>query len=352
MGEQMIDMSMQEYPMFSIIVPIYNTERYLKQCLDSLVGQTYKNFEIILVDDGSTDESAKICDLYQDKYENIKVIHKKNRGLVMARKTGIEAAKGKYIGFVDSDDWLDLELLKEIKKTIDEYEPEMISFNVLLEYSNRNEKQPNFIPYGYYDKEAMEERIYPIMLYNKNENFYNFGIYPSVSNKFFARHLIEENHCRDGRITMGEDAACTYASLLAAESIYLMPQFFYHYRQNENSMTNQYDADHFKKYKILLEYLDKVLDDSKYDLKRQKLAHQGFRMKHAILNESKAPVKFLEKRRLLRNKMYQYCFQDTFKKMGKVKTDITSGVFLFLARHQMFGSLLIICEIFKKMHKY
>lgn len=348
----MSDLRKTKDPMFSIIVPIYNTEKYLEQCLESLVGQQYKNYEIILVDDGSTDKSADICDFYQCKYENIKVIHKKNGGLVKARKTGIEAAVGDYIGFVDSDDWVDLNLLAEVKDILDKYNPKIISFNVMLEYSSRQEKQQNSIPDGYYGKRELEEKIYPIMLYNKHENFYNFGVYPSVSNKIFARHLIEENLCRDGRITMGEDAACTYASLLEAESLYMMPQFFYHYRQNEKSMTNQYDGGRFEKYKILLEYLDEVLDDSSYDLKRQKIVHQGFRMKHAILNESKAPAGFLEKRRALRNKMHQYKFQDTFRKMGKVKASITSRVFLFLGRHEMFGSLLIICEIFKKVHKY
>lgn len=348
----MVDLRKATNPMFSIIVPIYNTEKYLEQCLDSLIGQKYKNYEIILVDDGSTDKSADICDFYQSKYENIKVIHKKNGGLVRARKTGIDAAVGDYIGFVDSDDWVDLNLLAEVKDILNKYNPEIISFNVMLECSNRQEKQQNSIPDGYYGKRELEEKIYPIMLYNRNENFYNFGIYPSVSNKIFARHLIEKNHCKDGRITMGEDAACTYASLLEAESLYMMPQFFYHYRQNENSMTNQYDAGRFEKYKILLEYLDEVLDDSRYDLKRQKIVHQGFRMKHAILNESKAPAGFLEKRRILRNKMRQYKFQDTFRKMGKVKADIASQVFLFFGRHEMFGGLLIICEIFKKVHKY
>ncbi len=82
----MADLRKTKDPMFSIIVPIYNTEKYLEQCLESLVGQQYKNYEIILVDDGSTDKSADICDFYQCKYENIKVIHKKNGGLVKARE--------------------------------------------------------------------------------------------------------------------------------------------------------------------------------------------------------------------------------------------------------------------------
>ena len=339
-------------PELSIIVPVYNVEHYLPQCIESILNQTFTDFELILIDDGSPDRCPQICDKYAQKDRRIVVIHQENAGVSAARNAGVKIAKGKYIGFVDSDDWVDLNLLAEVKDILNKYNPEIISFNVMLEYSNRQEKQQNSIPDGYYGKRELEEKIYPIMLYNRNENFYNFGIYPSVSNKIFARHLIEKNHCKDGRITMGEDAACTYASLLEAESLYMMPQFFYHYRQNENSMTNQYDAGRFEKYKILLEYLDEVLDDSRYDLKRQKIVHQGFRMKHAILNESKAHAGFLEKRRTLRNKMRQYKFQDTFRKMGKVKADIASQVFLFFGRHEMFGGLLIICEIFKKVHKY
>ncbi len=88
----------------SIIVPVYNVEKYLKECIESILSQTYKNIEIILIDDGSTDNSGKICDEYLKKDSRVKVIHKENGGLSDARNTGIEIASGKYIGFVDSDD--------------------------------------------------------------------------------------------------------------------------------------------------------------------------------------------------------------------------------------------------------
>ena len=105
---------------YSFIVPVYNTEKYLKKCLDSLVNQTYKNFEIIVVNDGSTDKSSNIISKYQKKYKNIIVIDKENEGLSMARNRGVLKSSGKYIIFVDSDDYVSNKLLEEVDKKIDD----------------------------------------------------------------------------------------------------------------------------------------------------------------------------------------------------------------------------------------
>lgn len=94
-------------PKISIIVPVYNVEKYLRKCIDSILNQTFKDFELILIDDGSTDESGKICDEYNLKDNRIKVIHKENGGLSSARNAGLDIAQGEYIGFVDSDDWIE-----------------------------------------------------------------------------------------------------------------------------------------------------------------------------------------------------------------------------------------------------
>ena len=116
---------------FSILVPVYNVEKYLEQCVESLLNQTYKGeYEIILVDDGSTDSSGKICDEYAEKYPQIKVIHKKNEGLVSSRQTGIAEAKGEYSLFVDSDDFADTDLLLTVSDCIERNEnPDMVIYS-------------------------------------------------------------------------------------------------------------------------------------------------------------------------------------------------------------------------------
>lgn len=125
---------------YSFIVPVYNTEKFLKKCLDSLVNQTYKDFEIIVVNDGSTDKSSNIISKYQKKYKNIIVIDKENEGLSMARNRGVQKSSGKYIIFVDSDDYVSNKLLEEVDKKI--YDSDILRFQIATEdeeYTKINE---------------------------------------------------------------------------------------------------------------------------------------------------------------------------------------------------------------------
>lgn len=119
---------------YSFIVPVYNTSKYLKKCLDSLVKQTFKDFEIIIVNDGSTDDSRSIISKYEKKYNNIKVINQKNQGLSMARNNGVKEAKGKYLIFIDSDDYVETDLLKEVDEEIGD--SEVLRFQVITEDEN------------------------------------------------------------------------------------------------------------------------------------------------------------------------------------------------------------------------
>ncbi|WP_416145204.1 glycosyltransferase family 2 protein [Planococcus koreensis] len=109
----------------SVIVPVYNVQEYLPKCLDSVIGQTYENLEILLVNDGSTDESAEICDRYARMDGRIHVIHQENQGLAAARNAGLEAAAGMYIGFVDSDDWIDLDMYEFLYRLMHEYRADL-----------------------------------------------------------------------------------------------------------------------------------------------------------------------------------------------------------------------------------
>lgn len=123
---------------YSFIVPVYNTSKYLKKCLDSLVKQTFKDFEIIIVNDGSTDNSSNIISKYQDTYKNIKVISQKNQGLSMARNNGVKEANGEYLIFIDSDDYVEKNLLKEVDKEIKD--AEVLRYQVISEDEDGSNK--------------------------------------------------------------------------------------------------------------------------------------------------------------------------------------------------------------------
>ena len=117
---------MEQEVLISVIVPVYNVEAYLPRCVDSILAQTYRNLEIILVDDGTKDDSDKICDAYADRDPRIKVIHKENGGLSSARNAGIEIAKGEYLGFVDSDDWIEPAMYEHMLKLARKYDVKLV----------------------------------------------------------------------------------------------------------------------------------------------------------------------------------------------------------------------------------
>lgn len=228
--------------MISVIVPIYNIASYIKQCIESLICQSYKKLEIILVDDGSTDESGRICNEYASKDARIKVIHKENEGLVRARKTGLMNSTGEYIAYVDGDDWIEPDMMGKLYSML-------VKQNVDIAMCGRYEdtgKATRCVYHGMgegrYDKQALLNEVYPKMIVNKK--FFEWGIFPGVSDKIFKRECLEtyQMDVADG-LTMGEDAACTYPALLNASSIYVLHECLYHYRQTLNSMVRQnYDA--------------------------------------------------------------------------------------------------------------
>lgn len=172
----------------SIIVPIYNTQNYLQKCLDSLVNQTYKNIEIILVDDGSTDDSYKICESYKGKYENIVIIHKENGGASDARNEGLRNAKGDYIHFIDSDDFLIKDnLYSDVLKIIDTYKPNII-FSLYKGYDKNNyseiESQPLYNSNGFYEGNVLLDVL---------KNGYIMTLTCPVNKLFNRRFLLDNN---------------------------------------------------------------------------------------------------------------------------------------------------------------
>lgn len=226
-------------PMFSIIVPIYNVEKYLKKCVDSILNQTNKNFELILVDDGSPDNCPNICDEYKQKYVNIKVVHKKNGGLVSARKAGSNIAVGKYILNVDGDDWIKDDYLEKIEYVIKKYNPDIVCFGAILSWKNLTKEYT--LPYekGFYDKRKIISKIYPVLIEAKNGEYFP----PSVWSKAVKRELYIKYQMKvDNHISIGEDGACTKPIIYEANSMYIMEDSLYYYRQNEGSMTKNRKA--------------------------------------------------------------------------------------------------------------
>ncbi|MBQ3626972.1 MAG: glycosyltransferase family 2 protein, partial [Synergistaceae bacterium] len=124
--------SLNDLKLLSVIIPAYNTAKFLNKCVDSVVNQTYQNIEIIIVDDGSSDSTPQICDELASKYNNIKVIHQENKGLAQTRSVGFNASRGEYIAFVDSDDYIDLNAYAKAIKVLEDNDADMVMFGVKL----------------------------------------------------------------------------------------------------------------------------------------------------------------------------------------------------------------------------
>lgn len=265
----------------SIIVPIYNIEDYLCQCLDSLVNQTLRALEIILVDDGSTDKSAEICDEYASKDSRIRVIHKQNEGLVRARKTGLAMASGDLIGFVDGDDWIEPDMFEQLYNAMFEHSVDIVMCGRYEDTGQICKPVYHGIVEGRYDKNAMKEIVYPHMIVNGA--FFEWGIFPGLWDKLFKRKALEKYQMLvDDRLTMGEDAACTYPAILNADSIYVLHKCLYHYRQSANSMVKKViDYEILRqKFNILYNSVNIIFEKYKdiYDLREQWMEYVLFLM--------------------------------------------------------------------------
>lgn len=216
----------------SVIVPIYNVEKYLRQCLDSITGQTYKDLEIILIDDGSPDNCGKICDEYAEKDFRITVIHKQNGGLSAARNDGIERATGDWIAFVDSDDWCELDYYQQLLAAIKDRTPDIIyAKGFFMDYPSKRKKIHLFSgPCYYNDHEHIEDLQAGVVRYGLPWD------------KLYRAAFLKENSFRFASdIRACEDFLFNFQVLAQAREVLISPAIGYHYRQVQTSIANGYN---------------------------------------------------------------------------------------------------------------
>ena len=195
--------------MISVIVPVHNVKKYLGQCIESICCQTYKDLEIILVDDGSYDGSEKICDEYQLKDNRIKVVHKLNEGTVSARECGIRCAQGKLVSFIDGDDWIDSDMYEKlIDFYFQENSPDMVSSGLIYEYPESGIQRIllDGAGNGRYGKHDIEQALLPVLIYNPLTD--HNSILTSVCTKLVDRTIAQKAMERmKYSLTLGEDGA-------------------------------------------------------------------------------------------------------------------------------------------------
>ena len=225
-------------PLITLITAVYNTADYLRECIDSVVAQTYDNWELLLVDDGSTDGSGQICDEYAAKDSRIKVVHKKNSGKADACNMAIKMAKGEYIGFVDSDDWVELDMLQSLLTVVLATGKDAVACGYMNEFVGETTYDPLCR-----QQTALTHNEVIAMIYDRR-------LYGYMHGRLFRRELLVEPVPQLRRY---EDFAVIYKWLSHGNGLTLCPRNLYHYRQRQSSIMNSMDDRMFGFIKLLEE---------------------------------------------------------------------------------------------------
>lgn len=261
--------------LLSIIVPIYNAEQYLIQCIESIINQTYDNLQIIFVDDGSTDSSLEICNFYAQKDKRIVIVQKENGGVVSARKAGVKAANGKMIGFVDADDWIEPDYFENMMAIFMETNADIVAGGHFHDIGESSVKVLNHVSVGLHETRAiLDQLIY-------SGEFYEYGITPQLYTKIIRSDILKATQeSVDERIQCGEDAAVTYPSVLKAKRLYVTDFCGYHYVQHQGSMTKTENREE----SVLIQVLIKFLEESIGNLVSDIVLRDGLREQLRIYN--------------------------------------------------------------------
>ncbi|MBM6614271.1 glycosyltransferase [Desemzia sp. RIT804] len=259
---------MKEYPLVSVIVPVYNVEAYIEECLDSIIDQTYEKLEIIVIDDGSTDNSQQKIQPYLTD-NRVQLIEQENRGLSGARNTGLKAATGEYILFVDSDDYIEVFTIKEVVEKLEKNQVDLIRFNgkAFLDELNDPIKQNSYD----FSHRLQEEKIYTSNLYEANRRTFVSPVYLYI----IRREVLEKNHIYFYEGILHEDELFTAQLFLAVESMMYMNRFYYNRRYRENSIMTTQSPERLKRtfdsYLIIYKELERLYFNDIYSNEQRKM---------------------------------------------------------------------------------
>lgn len=320
----------------SVVVPVYNVEKYINKCIDSIINQTYKNLEIFLIDDGSTDNSGRICDECAEKDERINVIHKKNGGVSSARNFGIQEASGKWITFIDSDDWVEKNfcerLINEAKKN--DADVALCAYNRVtdskFEKINANSKIV-----------ACDRKEYLINTLNPQTGF-------GFCHMKLYKHNVIKDIRFDTDLKVGEDALFNEKiSRNLSKAIYV-GESLYNYRINESSVVRRYDEKYVEKYlkaiKTTKEYIfknhpnDEEIIQNYYNFVAYHILLIAVNFCYNYENKDK------NKRKILKNICEKNDFKEAIKKSNYNKLSLTRKIALFTLKYQIYLILELVCR--------
>lgn len=242
-------------PLVSIIVPVYNVEKYLQQCVDSLVSQTYKNIEILLIDDGSKDNSGQMCNQFSEQYTNVMSFHKKNSGLGLTRNFGLERINGDYVTFVDSDDYLRQDAIQKLVDGLDDGQNDTVIGGFTKITDDGKELYIETYPEEVINNGLVYSRLFNRMLGSSPDR--HDSIKPSVWNALYSVKIIQEHnlHFVSERELISEDIVWDSDYYHYSKSVKVVTSSSYYYRYNPTSLSQTYKPDRFARSIKFYEYM-------------------------------------------------------------------------------------------------
>lgn len=344
---------MFDTPLISIIVPVYNVERYLSKCLDSLIQQTYTNIEIICVNDGSKDGSEKIINKYLRRDDRVKLINKKNQGVSKARNTGINYAKGKYIMFVDADDWVDTDTCEKSWCAMRKEDADVVLWSYVSE-NNGLQSYKNIYPKDKIFNEEMTKRLLHRRFVGiRGEELAHPELADSlcpVWGKLYKASLIKEHNIQFvdlSEIGTYEDGLFNLEVFLYVKKAVYLNKYFYHYRRdNENSITSKYNMNLYEQWQRLFDRMEeyikvKQLSDDYVDALNNRIALSILGLG---LNVLAADMLLFNKMKMLKNIVQQERYKAAYNNLELKYFPIHWKVFYFCAKHGC--SLGLYCTLY------
>lgn len=327
----------------SIVVPVYNSGKYLDRCLKSIINQTYSNIEILLIDDGSTDNSLEICNQFAIKDKRIKVFHKENNGVSAARNDGIDYSTGDYIAFVDSDDYLELDMYDRMMKINDKFDCDIIMCDCYKESSLNKEIFSHNIRSGYYDRSMLIKEYFPTLLMTNSVDYP-----PTISNCvcLFKKDVIIKNNIRyEVGIRFSEDLLFGSKYMYYANSFYYMKhECLYHYTMNQNSVTHTYYKNKWENMKKLFLAIDDFFRNvNNYDFQRQIDLCLLYIVYHCIGNINQSDELKKDKRKNIMNILHDQHVKDMFHRLKINTLDVSWKLKLltYIYKYKFFSFLLL-----------
>lgn len=334
--------------LISVIVPVYNVEKYLNRCIDSIRNSTYQNLQIILVDDGSKDSSSQICDDYAQKDGRITVVHKENGGLGFARNSGLDMAIGKYVTFIDGDDYISPEHIINLYSEIVRSEADTCYSGYTRVFSDHSVKKVNYIAGKTYEKKEILKEVLARQCGKKTHDDY---IEMSVCMVLFSNDIIREFNVRfkSEREFISEDLIFDFDYLVHSKRVCAISDVGYYYCDNEGSLTTRYNRDRFNKQRLMTkEVLERSRKLGIYDYTNERIdmtylsiVRFCFKLEEGFSKQNGRTVAMSNIRRMLRDEFMQSRLKEFDDNRLPLKSKLVHKIMRLKAPHLMYLAMHI-----------